>query len=214
MWRWKAPGITLLGGDLMGIVRARKLARATLRNIKQNLFFAFAYNALGVPVAAGLLYPLTGMLLSPMIAAAAMSLSSVSVITQRAATAADRAVKGLTMSEDPNRWEGVYRSKEEAETSWFEDRPQVSLDLIAETGAGKDAAIVDVGRGLLEAGGLPAGTGVPPDHRARSLGNRLANGSRAAIARMRRSNGWWRTSCTGSPPAASTSGMIGPRSIS
>lgn len=73
--------ITLLGGDLMGIVRARKLARATLRNIKQNLFFAFAYNALGVPVAAGLLYPLTGMLLSPMIAAAAMSLSSVSVIT-------------------------------------------------------------------------------------------------------------------------------------
>jgi SAM-dependent methyltransferase len=53
----------------------------------------------------------------------------------------------MTMSEDPNRWEGVYRSKEEAETSWFEDRPQVSLDLIAETGAGKDAAIVDVGAG-------------------------------------------------------------------
>ncbi|RUT33170.1 heavy metal translocating P-type ATPase [Arsenicitalea aurantiaca] len=77
----ESAGITLLGGDLMGIVRARKLARATLRNIKQNLFFAFAYNALGVPVAAGLLYPFTGMLLSPMIAAAAMSLSSVSVIT-------------------------------------------------------------------------------------------------------------------------------------
>ncbi|WP_151983279.1 heavy metal translocating P-type ATPase [Rhizobium sp. EC-SD404] len=77
----ESAGITLLGGDLMGIVRARKLARATLRNIKQNLFFAFAYNALGVPVAAGLLYPVTGMLLSPMIAAAAMSLSSVSVIS-------------------------------------------------------------------------------------------------------------------------------------
>ncbi|WP_407927612.1 heavy metal translocating P-type ATPase [Fuscibacter oryzae] len=77
----ESAGITLLGGDLMGIVRARRLARATLRNIKQNLFFAFAYNALGVPVAAGLLYPLTGILLSPMIAAAAMSLSSVSVIT-------------------------------------------------------------------------------------------------------------------------------------
>ncbi|OYX27158.1 MAG: copper-translocating P-type ATPase [Rhodobacterales bacterium 32-66-7] len=77
----ESAGITLLGGDLMGIVRARKLARATLRNIKQNLFFAFAYNALGVPVAAGLLYPITGLLLSPMIAAAAMSLSSVSVIT-------------------------------------------------------------------------------------------------------------------------------------
>ncbi|PKP95229.1 MAG: copper-translocating P-type ATPase [Alphaproteobacteria bacterium HGW-Alphaproteobacteria-14] len=77
----ESAGITLLGGDLMGIVRARKLARATLRNIKQNLFFAFAYNALGMPIAAGLLYPVTGMLLSPMIAAEAMSLSSVSVIT-------------------------------------------------------------------------------------------------------------------------------------
>ncbi len=77
----ESAGITLLGGDLMGIVRARKLARATLRNIKQNLFFAFAYNALGVPIAAGLLFPVTGLLLSPMIAAAAMSLSSVSVIT-------------------------------------------------------------------------------------------------------------------------------------
>jgi len=77
----ESAGITLLGGDLMGIVRARKLARATLRNIKQNLFFAFAYNAIGVPIAAGLIYPVTGLLLSPMIAAAAMSLSSVSVIT-------------------------------------------------------------------------------------------------------------------------------------
>ena len=77
----ESAGITLLGGDLSGIVRARKLAKATLRNIKQNLFFAFAYNAAGVPVAAGILYPLTGTLMSPMIAAAAMSLSSVSVIT-------------------------------------------------------------------------------------------------------------------------------------
>ena len=77
----ESAGITLLGGDLMGIVRARKLARATLRNIKQNLFFAFAYNAVGVPIAAGLFYPVTGLLLSPMIAAAAMSLSSVSVIS-------------------------------------------------------------------------------------------------------------------------------------
>lgn len=76
----QSAGITLLGGDLMGIVRARKLASATMRNIKQNLFFAFAYNALGIPVAAGFLYPVTGLLLSPMIAAAAMSLSSVSVI--------------------------------------------------------------------------------------------------------------------------------------
>ncbi|EKF17899.1 heavy metal translocating P-type ATPase [Nitratireductor pacificus] len=76
----ESAGITLVKGDLNGIVRARKLARATLRNIKQNLFFAFIYNALGVPVAAGILYPVFGVLLSPMIAAAAMSLSSVSVI--------------------------------------------------------------------------------------------------------------------------------------
>ena len=76
----ESAGITLLMGDLSAIVRARTLSKATLSNIRQNLFFAFAYNAVGVPVAAGLLYPLTGSLLSPMIAAAAMSLSSVSVV--------------------------------------------------------------------------------------------------------------------------------------
>lgn len=76
----ESAGITLLKGDLMGIARARNLAEATLANIRQNLWFAFGYNALGVPIAAGVLYPLIGMLLSPMIAAAAMSLSSVSVI--------------------------------------------------------------------------------------------------------------------------------------
>ncbi len=76
----ESAGITLVKGDLTGIVRARKLARATIRNIKQNLFFAFIYNTVGVPVAAGVLYPLMGLLLSPMLAAAAMSLSSVSVI--------------------------------------------------------------------------------------------------------------------------------------
>jgi len=77
----ESAGITLLGGDLMGILRARKLAHATLLNIKQNLFFAFGYNGIGVPIAAGVLYPVFGVLLSPMLAAAAMSLSSVSVIT-------------------------------------------------------------------------------------------------------------------------------------
>jgi len=76
----ESAGITLLKGDLMGIVRARRLSEAAMSNIRQNLFFAFAYNSLGVPVAAGLLYPTFGILLSPMIAAAAMALSSVSVI--------------------------------------------------------------------------------------------------------------------------------------
>jgi len=75
-----SAGVTLVQGDLRGIVRARRLSRATMRNIKQNLFFAFVYNSLGVPVAAGVLYPAFGLLLSPMIAAAAMSFSSVSVI--------------------------------------------------------------------------------------------------------------------------------------
>ncbi|MGH6803685.1 MAG: copper-transporting P-type ATPase, partial [Methyloceanibacter sp.] len=76
----ESAGLTLLKGDLRGVVRGVKLARATMRNIKQNLFFAFVYNALGVPVAAGVLYPIFGILLSPIIAAAAMSFSSVSVV--------------------------------------------------------------------------------------------------------------------------------------
>ena len=77
----ESAGITLVKGDLMGIVKARKLSHATMRNIRQNLFFAFVYNVLGVPVAAGLLYPFFGILLSPVIASAAMAFSSVSVIT-------------------------------------------------------------------------------------------------------------------------------------
>jgi P-type Cu+ transporter len=76
----ESAGITLVKGDLRGIVRARRLSRATMRNIRENLFFAFIYNALGVPVAAGVLYPVTGLLLSPIIASAAMTFSSVSVI--------------------------------------------------------------------------------------------------------------------------------------
>jgi Cu+-exporting ATPase len=76
----ESAGVTLVKGDLRGIARARRLSRATMSNIKQNLFFAFVYNAAGVPIAAGVLYPFVGLLLSPVIAAAAMSLSSVSVI--------------------------------------------------------------------------------------------------------------------------------------
>ena len=76
----ESAGITLVKGDLRGIEKAIRLSRAMMRNIRQNLFFAFIYNAAGIPIAAGLLYPFFGMLLSPMIAGAAMSLSSVSVI--------------------------------------------------------------------------------------------------------------------------------------
>ena len=76
----ESADVTLVKGDLLGIVRARKLSRTTMNNIKQNLFFAFAYNSAGIPVAAGVLYPVFGILLGPMIAAAAMSFSSVSVI--------------------------------------------------------------------------------------------------------------------------------------
>jgi Cu+-exporting ATPase len=76
----ESAGITLVKGDLQGIVRARRLSRATMRNIRQNLFFAFIYNSLGVPIAAGALYPVLGLLLSPMLAAAAMTFSSVTVI--------------------------------------------------------------------------------------------------------------------------------------
>jgi len=77
----ESAGVTLLKGDLVGILRARRLSEATMANIRQNLFFAFIYNAAGVPIAAGLLYPVFGILLSPIIAAAAMALSSVSVVT-------------------------------------------------------------------------------------------------------------------------------------
>ena len=76
----ESAGVTLLGGDLMGIVQAQSLAKSVMRNIRQNLIFAFIYNAAGIPLAAGVLYPFFGILLSPMIAATAMALSSVSVI--------------------------------------------------------------------------------------------------------------------------------------
>jgi Cu+-exporting ATPase len=76
----ESAGITLLGGDLRGIARARTLSRATMRNVRQNLAFAFLYNSIGIPLAAGVLYPFSGLLLSPILASAAMTFSSVSVI--------------------------------------------------------------------------------------------------------------------------------------
>jgi Cu+-exporting ATPase len=76
----ESSGVTVLKGDLLGIVRARKLSRATMRNIRENLFLSFAYNVAGIPLAGGVLYPFFGLLLSPVVAAAAMALSSVSVI--------------------------------------------------------------------------------------------------------------------------------------
>ena len=77
----ESAAVTLIKGDLQGIVRARRLSRATMRNIRQNLFFAFVFNALAVPIAAGVLYPAVGLLLNPMIASAAMAMSSVLVVT-------------------------------------------------------------------------------------------------------------------------------------
>ena len=95
----EAGGITLIKGDLRGIVRARHLSIATMRNIRQNLFFAFVYNAIGVPIAAGVLFPAFGLLLNPMIAAAAMSFSSVSRDIQRAPIAGNQALKKSLKSE-------------------------------------------------------------------------------------------------------------------
>ena len=86
----ESAGVTLIKGDLTAIVRARRLSRATMRNIRQNLVFAFGYNAVGVPIAAGVLYPFVGLLLSPMLAAAAMSFSSVSVIANALRLGRDR----------------------------------------------------------------------------------------------------------------------------
>jgi Cu+-exporting ATPase len=76
----ESAGVTLMSGDLRGVARARRLSQATMGNIRQNLFFAFAYNSIGVPIAAGILYPVFGLVLSPMIASSAMTFSSVSVI--------------------------------------------------------------------------------------------------------------------------------------
>ena len=95
----ESAGITLLKGDLTGIAKARTLSRATMSNIRQNLFFAFVYNAAGVPIAAGVLYPVFGILLSPMIAAAAMALSSVSVIGNATRL---RAIEAAVMTSSPD----------------------------------------------------------------------------------------------------------------
>jgi Cu+-exporting ATPase len=88
----ESAGVTLLKGDLMGIARARRLSQGTMRNIRQNLFFSFFYNVAGIPLAAGVLYPVFGLLLSPVFAAAAMALSSVSVIANALRLRASRTI--------------------------------------------------------------------------------------------------------------------------
>ena len=100
----------MLKGDLTGIVRARRLSAATMRNIRQNLFFAFVYNAAGVPIAAGVLYPLFGILLSPVIAAAAMALSSVSVVGNSSACGGCSSSTGLSQAGTASR--GTARDRE------------------------------------------------------------------------------------------------------
>jgi len=112
----EAGGITLLKGDLRGILRARRLSKSTMRNIRENLFFAFVYNAVGVPLAAGVLFPAFGLLLNPMIAAAAMSFSSVSVIAN--------ALRLRTIK---------LRSVSSKHTSFHEVEPGVNLSILDQT---------------------------------------------------------------------------------
>jgi Cu+-exporting ATPase len=103
----ESAGITLVKGDLGGLVRARRLSRATMTNIRQNLFLAFIYNAIGVPVAAGILYPLTGTLISPVWASAAMTFSSVSVITNALRPSAHRLVTADGQIRRRGRWRSI-----------------------------------------------------------------------------------------------------------
>ena len=117
----ESAGIVLVKGDLHGIVRARELSRATMRNIRQNLWFAFLYNSLGVPIAAGILYPFFGLLLSPMIASAAMTMSSVSVIYERAAAADREARLSENSLKTPRLVESNYT--DEVSLLWIYARP-------------------------------------------------------------------------------------------
>ena len=119
----ESAGLTLVRGDLDGIVRARRLALATTRNIRQNLFLATIYNALGVPIAAGVLYPIAGILLSPMLSAAAMSLSSVSVVAQRAAVAVRQDLSAASRPKEARSCERAFRrmrrrAGQPAQTAW------------------------------------------------------------------------------------------------
>jgi hypothetical protein len=121
----ESAGVTLVKGDLRGIVRARRLSRATMANIRQNLFFAFVYNALGVPIAAGVLFPWLGLLLSPMIASAAMSLSSVSVIGN-----ALRLRRAQCSASRDDEWEGPSTPASGALRDAARPSPSVSMRLM------------------------------------------------------------------------------------
>ena len=137
----EAADLTLISGELRGLVTAFDLSRATMRNIKQNLFFAFFYNAAGIPLAAGVLYPVLGLLLNPMIAAAAMALSSLSVVTNanrlRGFSVAPIATTIKSAGEVPVQVDIGTSSKEEEEMSMVRD-PVCGMDINAATAAASE----------------------------------------------------------------------------
>jgi Cu+-exporting ATPase len=139
----EAADLTLISGELRGVVTAFDLSRATMRNIKQNLFFAFFYNAAGIPIAAGVLYPVIGLLLDPMIAAAAMALSSLSVVTNanrlRAFQVAPLPEKSMGAGEVPVRVEiGATTSSKEEEMATMVRDPVCGMDIDAATAAASE----------------------------------------------------------------------------
>ncbi len=163
-----SAGITLVKGDLAGLARARRLSHATMRNIRQNLVLAFLYNALGIPIAAGVLYPATGLLLSPMIAAAAMSLSSVSVISNALRLALFPA---RVMASDANNVIALY---ERHARTWDKDRVKI---LFERPWLDRFRALMPAGGSILDIG---CGSGEPIAGHFIAAGFRLTGADRVA----------------------------------